>query len=332
MAAKKILVTGGCGYVGSQVVLSLLDNGEEIVVVDDLRTSSGNALPHGVKLVVSDVMDRDVLARVVAENDVDTIIHMAASVDVEESVRRPNFYYENNIGGCLAVADVASRGGIDKIVYSSTAAIYASSSAPVSEGSLLLPASPYGRSKLAGEQIIRDSAPPGCSVAVLRYFNVAGADPQGRTGPFGGKHLLKQVARAAVTRPSSIDVFGIDYPTRDGTAVRDFVHIFDLADAHLRAVIDFREGGESFTANVGYGAGVTVLEVIQSASRCVGWEIPIIARPRRPGDIMQVVADTTFIRKRLCHWHPKYDALDTIVSSALTWETSLKNSRPATLA
>lgn len=325
MARKTILVTGGCGYVGSHVVLSLGDHGEDVVVYDNLSTSSRDNLPPGVPLVVADVRDREALAAAVEDHGVDTIVHMAASIDVEESMLLPQLYYENNVGGALAVADVASRCGVDKIIYSSTAAVYASSTEPVSENSPLVPASPYGRSKLAGEQILRDSASNERRVAILRYFNVAGADPGGRTGPWGGKHLLKQVARAAVTNRGALDIFGTDYPTRDGTAVRDFIHVSDLADAHLRCVIDFREGGEGFTANVGYGSGATVREVVDSASRCIGRSIATTPRDRRPGDLMQVVADNSFIRKRLPAWRPQYGDLDTIVASALTWEEALES-------
>lgn len=323
MAHKKILVTGGCGYVGAHVVLTLLDHGEDVIVLDNLCTSSPDNLPDDVALVKADVRDRDALAQAIRDHDVDAIIHMAASVDVEESMQNPGLYYENNVGGALAVADVAARCGVDKIIYSSTAAVYASSLEPVAEGAELVPASPYGRSKLAGEQILRDAATKGARVAVLRYFNVAGADPKGRTGPFGGKHLLKQVARAAVDDQSSLDIYGVDYPTRDGTAVRDFVHVADLADAHLRCVIDFRNGGEGFTANVGYGSGATVREVIESASRHLGRTIPTVAKPRRPGDLMQVVADASYIQSRLPEWTPRYGDLDVIVSSALTWEQRL---------
>lgn len=327
MTQKKILVTGGCGYVGSHVVLSLLDRGEHLVVFDNLSTSARDNLPAGVPLIVADVREREVLAAAIRDHSVDTIVHMAASVDVEESMQRPGLYYENNVGGALAVADVAARCGVDKVIYSSTAAVYGSSLNPVSEDASLIPASPYGRSKLAGEQVLRDAAGKGCRVAVLRYFNVAGADPLGRTGPFRGKHLLKQVARAAVADQSCLEIFGIDYPTRDGTAVRDFVHVADLADAHLRCVIDFREGGESFTANVGYGSGATVREVIDSASRCIGKDILTVDRDRRPGDLMQVVADARFIGERLPGWIPRYRDLDSIVSSALVWEKSLNDDR-----
>lgn len=322
-----VLVTGGAGYIGSHMVWELLDHGEEVVVVDNLSTGFAWAVPAGVPFVQGDVGDRELIASVIARHGVDTIIHFAGSVVVPESVDNPLKYYENNTGKTRHLLEVAVKAGIDKFIFSSTAAVYGSplSFAPIREDAILNPMSPYGSSKLMSEIMVRDIAEAhGMRYVMLRYFNVAGADPAGRTGlsARSATHLIKVACEAAVGKRSHMKVFGSDYPTPDGTCVRDFIHVSDLVSAHHTALNFLREGGRKFTANCGYSRGFSVMEVIEAVKRVSGSNFRVTIDQRRPGDIAMMVANAHRLQSRL-GWQPKHDDLDFIISSALNWERRL---------
>ena len=320
-----VLVTGGAGYIGSHMVHALLDRGEDVVVVDDMRTGVRAALPPDVALVEGDVADETVLARAM-EGGVDTVLHFAGSTIVPESVADPLKYYRNNTGATRALLAAAVERDVPHVVFSSTAAVYGITGAePVAEDAPTLPIAPYGRSKLMSEWMLEDAsrAHP-IRHAILRYFNVAGADPQGRTGQStpDATHLIKVACQAALGLRPGMEVFGTDWPTPDGTAQRDFIHVSDLVQAHLDAMDALRAGGPSATFNCGYGRGFSVHEVIEAVERHSNRKIALAHAPRRPGDAAVVLADATRIRQEL-GWTPRHDDLDTIVRSALEWERRL---------
>jgi UDP-glucose 4-epimerase len=322
-----VLVTGGAGYIGSHMVWELLDQGEDVVVVDNLSTGFAWAVPSGVPFIEGDVGDRELMAGAIARHGVDTIIHFAGSVVVPESVDNPLKYYENNTGKTRHLLEVAVKAGIDKFIFSSTAAVYGTplSFAPIREDAILNPMSPYGSSKLMSEIMVRDVAEAhGMRYVMLRYFNVAGADPAGRTGlsARSATHLIKVACEAAVGKRSHMKVFGADYPTPDGTCVRDFIHVSDLVSAHHTALNFLREGGRKFTANCGYSRGFSVMEVIDAVKRVSGRDFRVTIDQRRPGDIPMMVANAHRLQSRL-GWKPRHDDLDFIISSALNWERRL---------
>ena len=322
-----VLVTGGAGYIGSHMVWALLDAGEDVVVLDRLSTGFRWAVPDAARFYLGDVGDRQMLEKIFAENAIDAILHFAGSIVVPQSMAHPLDYYENNTSKTGMLADAAIKAGIEHFVFSSTAAVYGDQpdDAPVRENAQTLPKNPYGQSKLMSEFMLRDAARahPFRYVA-LRYFNVAGADPKGRTGlsTQGATHLIKIACEAALGKRRSVDVYGTDYPTADGTGIRDYIHVSDLVAAHLRALSYLRRGGEPLVANCGYGRGYSVLQVLQSVKRIEGCEFDIHYGPRRPGDAAAVIADSTLAR-RLLGWTPSHDDLDQIVSTALAWERSL---------
>ncbi|MGF9693439.1 UDP-glucose 4-epimerase GalE [Rhizobium sp. 0TCS1.26] len=322
-----VLVTGGAGYIGSHMVWALLDAGEDVVVLDRLSTGFRWAVPDAARFYLGDVGDRQMLEKIFAENAIDAILHFAGSIVVPQSMAHPLDYYENNTSKTGMLADAAIKAGIEHFVFSSTAAVYGDQpdDAPVRENAQTLPKNPYGQSKLMSEFMLRDAAHahPFRYVA-LRYFNVAGADPKGRTGlsTQGATHLIKIACEAALGKRRSVDVYGTDYPTADGTGIRDYIHVSDLVAAHLRALSYLRRGGEPLVANCGYGRGYSVLQVLQSVKRIEGGEFDIDYGPRRPGDAAAVIADSTLAR-RLLGWTPSHDDLDQIVSTALAWERSL---------
>jgi UDP-glucose 4-epimerase len=325
-----VLVTGGAGYIGSHTVLALAEAGEDVVVIDDLSTGFSAYLPEGVPLFIGDAGDENLLEGVIAQHNIESIIHFAGSVVVPESMRDPLGYYRNNFMTARNLLNVAVKRGINRFIFSSTAAVYGNPDlVPVPEHAPTRPLSPYGSSKLMTEIMLHDvAAAYGMQYVVLRYFNVAGADPQARIGlaTVGATHLLKIAVEAATGQRAKIDVFGTDYPTQDGSCIRDFIHVTDLSQAHRSALAYLRNGGASTTLNCGYGRGYSVLETIDAVRRVSGRSFAVQYAPRRPGDIMTMVADTSRIRG-LLDWKPQYDDLETIAAHALAWEDKLFRER-----
>lgn len=318
-----VLVTGGAGYIGSHMVLALLDAGEDVLVIDNLSTGFRWAVPDDAKFVEGDVGDQNLIDRLLLHNQIDAIIHFAGSIVVPESISSPLGYYLNNTckSRTLIACAVASR--VKHFIFSSTAAVYGTpENNPVSEDARLEPISPYGSSKLMTEIMLRDAAlAHDLHYVALRYFNVAGADPRGRSGQStpNATHLIKVAAQAALGQRPYMEVFGTDYPTSDGTCVRDYIHVTDLIGAHLAALEYLRKGGDSAVLNCGYGRGFSVLEVIASVKRAAKRDFPVRMSPRRPGDPAALVAKADRIGEVL-GWQPRHDDLDTIVGHALAWE------------
>jgi UDP-glucose 4-epimerase len=325
-----VLVTGGAGYIGSHMVHALVEAGERVVVVDDLSTGFSNFLPQDVPLFIGDAGDENLVEGVITQHRVESIIHFAGSVVVLDSMRDPLGYYRNNTMTTQSLLNAAVRAGVGRFIFSSTAAVYGNpDQVPLPEHAPTRPLSPYGSSKLMTEIMLHDVASAhGMNYVVLRYFNVAGADPQARMGlaTIGATHLLKIAVEAATGQRAKIDVFGTDYPTPDGSCIRDFIHVSDLAQAHRAALSYLRGGGHSMTLNCGYGRGYSVLETIEAVRRVSGRQFAVQYAPRRPGDIMTMVADTSRIRATL-DWTPQYDDLDTIARHALAWEEKLLGER-----
>ena len=321
-----ILVTGGAGYIGSHMVHALLDGGERVVVLDNLSTGFDWAVPARAPLVVGDTGDQRLVRDIIRDHEVEAIIHFAASVVVPDSVRDPLAYYRNNTVNSRALIECAVQNGVRHFIFSSTAAVYGNPiELPVLEDAPTLPISPYGWSKLMTEIMLRDaSGAHSLNHVILRYFNVAGADPQGRTGQStaGATHLIKVAVEAAAGLRAELNVFGTDYPTPDGTCIRDYIHVGDLVLAHCAALRALRSGGASRTLNCGYGHGFSVRQVIDAVKRISGIDFTVRTAPRRAGDAATVVADTTQIRNTLA-WQPRFDDLETIVRDALAWEHKL---------
>ncbi|WP_027554753.1 UDP-glucose 4-epimerase GalE [Bradyrhizobium sp. Cp5.3] len=325
-----VLVTGGAGYIGSHTVLALAEAGEDVVVIDDLSTGFSAYLPEGVPLFIGDAGDENLLEGVIAQHNIESIVHFAGSVVVPDSMRDPLGYYRNNFMTARNLLNVAVKRGISRFIFSSTAAVYGNpDQVPVPEHAPTRPLSPYGSSKLMTEIMLHDVASAyGMQYVVLRYFNVAGADPQARIGlaTVGATHLLKIAVEAATGQRAKIDVFGTDYPTQDGSCIRDFIHVSDLSQAHRSALSYLRGGGASTTLNCGYGRGYSVLETIDAVRRVSGRSFAVQYATRRPGDIMAMVAETSRIRS-LLDWQPQYEDLETIAAHALAWEEKLFRER-----
>jgi UDP-glucose 4-epimerase len=321
-----VLVTGGAGYIGSHMVHELRDRNERVVVLDNLVTGFDWAVPTDLPLVVGDVGDQDLVAHIIREHEVTAVIHFAASVVVPDSVADPLGYYRNNTVNARALFESAIAGGVRHFIFSSTAAVYGNpAKVPVNEDAPPSPMSPYGSSKLMAETMLRDAGSAhGLGYVILRYFNVAGADPQLRTGQStrGATHLIKVAAEAAVGVRPRIEVFGTDYPTPDGTCIRDYIHVSDLVRAHSDALAYLRGGGASVTLNCGYGRGFSVLEVIDTVRKVSGKDFRVDIAPRRAGDPAQIVASADRARATL-GWRPRLDDLPTIVRHALAWQEKL---------
>lgn len=318
----KILVTGGAGYIGSHVVRQLGEAGHDVVVLDNLSTGHDWAVLSG-RLVKMDLADAPALDRLLAAERFDAVMHFAASIVVPESVSEPLKYFRNNTVNLLALLEACARHGMPRFVFSSTAAVYGMPpGGRVTEASPLAPISPYGASKAMSERILMDTAAAtGLRHVILRYFNVAGADPQGRIGQASrnATHLIKVACEAALGRRPEMPIYGTDYPTRDGTCIRDYIHVDDLARAHL-AALDYLSGeGDSTVLNCGYGHGHTVREVIDAICRVSGRGFEVREAGRRAGDPVELVADSDRIR-RLFGWQPRHDDLDFIVRTAWAWE------------
>ena len=329
-----VLVTGGAGYIGSHTVLALTEAGEDVVVVDDLSTGFSAYLPDSVPLFIGDAGDENLLDCVTNQHKIESIIHFAGSVVVPESMRDPLGYYRNNFMTTRNLLNVVVKHSVKHFIFSSTAAVYGNpDQIPVPEHAPTRPLSPYGSSKLMTEIMLHDVASAfEMQYVVLRYFNVAGADPQARIGSatVGATHLLKMAVEAATGKRAKIDVFGTDYPTPDGSCVRDFIHVSDLSQAHLAALDYLRRGGASTTLNCGYGRGYSVLETIDAVRRVSGRNFAVQYAPRRPGDIMAMIADTSRIRA-LLDWKPQYEDIETIAAHALAWEVKLFRERQSDL-
>jgi len=323
---RTVLVTGGAGYIGSHAVLALREAGMRVVVVDDLSTGRRAAVPEGVPLVEGSIGDRALVRRVLDEHGVGAVMHFAGSIVVPESVDKPLEYYANNTVNSHALIETCKAAGVRRFIFSSTAAVYGMPDAlPITEDMPTKPINPYGTSKLMTEWMLRDTAAAhDFRYVALRYFNVAGADAQGRSGQCSrvATHLLKIAAEVVVGRRPEISVYGDDYPTPDGTCIRDYIHVTDLADAHVKAVEYLERGGESTILNCGYGRGYSVREVLRAVERVTGEPLPIRQGPRRPGDPPALVAGAERIRAVL-GWTPRNDDLDRIVQSAIAWERGL---------
>jgi UDP-glucose 4-epimerase len=327
-----ILVTGGAGYIGSHMVLELLDAGEKVVVLDNLSTGFRWAVPEAATLVVGDVGDQDLVRTLVRKHAISAIIHFAGSIVVPESVADPLGYYNNNTSKSRSLIEVAVATGVKHFIFSSTAAVYGNpKETPVSEDADLKPVSPYGTSKLMTELMLADtSRAHDFRYVALRYFNVAGADPKGRTGQSTPRatHLIKVACETALGKRPRMEVFGTDYETPDGTCVRDYIHVTDLARAHLAALSHLRKGGASEVVNCGYSRGYSVLEVIAAVKKVSGCNFAVTRSARRPGDAAAIVAASSKIRA-LFGWRPEHDDLDAIVRDALAWEGHLARFKAA---
>lgn len=323
-----ILITGGAGYIGSHMVLAALDRGGEVIVLDDLSTGVRAQVAERAIFYQGHCGDIELLKDLFARHRITAVIHFAGSIVVPESVEKPLLYYQNNTVASRNLIEACVQAGVKNFIFSSTAAVYGMPNAnPVTEEVPLSPINPYGRSKLMTEWMLEDaSRAHDFRYAALRYFNVAGGDPMGRTGQSTPRatHLIKRACQVALGRIPHLDIFGTDFPTRDGTGVRDYIHVTDLVAAHALALDHLERGGASLTLNCGYGHGFSVREVVDVVSKVVGRKIPTKEGPRRAGDSAQLVADSTKLKRRFS-WSPAHDDLEEIVSTALAWERRLNS-------
>lgn len=331
MKNNKILVTGGAGYIGSHVVRQLGEAGEDVLSLDNLSTGFEAAVTHG-ELIVGDTGDVALLEKIFGEHKIDTVLHFAAHTIVPESVADPLKYYRNNTASSRTLLEAAAKHGVSNIVFSSTAAVYGiPDGGKASEDSPTQPINPYGTSKLMTEWMLRDlAAAGGPNYVALRYFNVAGCDPNGAIGQSTPKAtlLVKVACEAATGSRPGVSIFGTDYPTPDGTGLRDYIHVEDLATAHLDALRYLRNGGDSTVLNCGYGHGYSVREVLQAVERANEKPLNISEQPRRAGDPPELIAVANRVREVL-GWSPAYDDLDTIVRTSLAWERKIAAQDPS---
>ena len=331
MKNKKILVTGGAGYIGSHVVRQLGAADEDVITLDNLSTGFEAAVTAG-ELVIGDTGDAELLETIFTGHDIDTVMHFAAHTIVPESVADPLKYYRNNTASSRTLLEAAARHGVRNIVFSSTAAVYGiPDGGKASEDSPTQPINPYGTSKLMTEWMLRDLAVAGGPRYVaLRYFNVAGCEPSGTIGQSTPKAtlLVKVACEAATGKRPGVAIYGTDYPTPDGTGLRDYIHVDDLATAHLDALTYLRKGGDPVTLNCGYGHGYSVRDVLAAVERANGEALNISEEPRRAGDPPELIAVAERVREVL-GWTPKYDDLDTIVRTSLEWERKIASRDPA---
>ena len=317
----KVLVTGGAGYIGSHVVKLLSKKGIDVMVYDNFSTGNRDLVTTR-KIVEGDILDLEKLCSVFSEYKPDAIMHFAAKIVVPESIKFPLMYYNNNVLGTLNVLSAMKECDINNFIFSSTAAVYGDQNCPVVETMPLAPINPYGKSKAIIEEILRD-----CTMAedlkyvALRYFNVAGADPEGELGETkkDATHLITTCVRTAVGKKDKVTVFGTDYPTPDGTCIRDYIHVMDLAEAHILALEYLFSGGKSDVFNCGYGKGYSVLEIVNFTKNVTGVDFKVEYSKRREGDSPKLIADATKI-KRILGWKPKYDDIKFIIKTAWEWE------------
>ncbi|MEI9991441.1 MAG: UDP-glucose 4-epimerase GalE [Rhizomicrobium sp.] len=323
-----VLVTGGAGYIGSHTVFALLERGNDVVVLDNLSTGLRSHVGDGATFVQGEAGDQALVRDVISTHKVDSVIHFAGSIIVPESVAEPLWYYKNNVVASRDLLEASVTGGVKHFIFSSTATVFAEDAAqPLAEDERKAPISPYARSKLMTEWMLDDvSRATGLRHIVLRYFNVCGADPAGRTGQMSRvpTHLIKRACMVALGRIPHLDVFGTDYPTPDGTGVRDYIHVTDLANAHILALESLKGGAPSTSYNCGYGRGRSVREVVAAVEGVIGKPLPVREGPRRAGDPPTLIADPTRIRSAL-GWVPRHDDIEEIVRSALAWERRLNN-------
>lgn len=323
-----VLVTGGAGYIGSHAVWALIDAGHNVIVIDDLSTGRRENLPPAVPLFEGTIGDKAFVLDLLRAHSIDSVMHFAGSIIVPESVEEPIKYFYNNTVNSLALIDACVDAGVARFIFSSTAAVYGDpAEVPVSEDHPLAPLNPYGDSKMMTETCLRRvSDISDMKHGILRYFNVAGADPELRTGQAGpnSTHLIKVACQVASGVREKMSVFGTDYATDDGTAIRDYIHVSDLIQAHLAALTYLSGGGDSFTGNCGYGHGYSVLDVIRAVETVLGRKLAHDFAPRRAGDSPVLVADTTRVRS-LLDWEPAFDNLELIVQHALAWERHLNS-------
>jgi UDP-glucose 4-epimerase len=328
---KSILLTGGAGYIGSHVLRQLGNSGEDVITLDNLCTGFADAVTAG-ELVVGDTGDAGLLEDIFSQHEIETVMHFAAHTIVPESVADPLKYYRNNTANSRTLLEAAHRHGVRNFVFSSTAAVYGlPPGGRAAEDSPTVPINPYGTSKLMTEWMLRDlGAAGGPRYVVLRYFNVAGCEPGGTIGQSTPKAtlLVKVACEAAVGKRPQVSIFGTDYPTPDGTGLRDYIHVEDLASAHVDALAYLRGGGESVTLNCGYGHGYSVREVLSAVERANGAPLTIVEEARRAGDPPELVAIADRVRETL-GWQPQYDDLDTIVRTSLAWERKIANKDPS---
>lgn len=319
-----VLITGGAGYIGSHAAHALAARGEDIVVLDNLTTGCRELVPASAEFVQGDIGNAALLCGILQRHKIHQVMHFAASIIAPESVVVPLKYYQNNVAASRTLIEACIKNDVKSFIYSSTAAVYGEPACnPVAETAATRPINPYGRSKLVVEWMLEDAATAhGLHHVVLRYFNVAGVDSSGHGGQPSRNvdHLIKRAAQVALGRRDHLDIYGMDYPTRDGTAIRDYIHIYDLVDAHVLSLDHLRRGGTSMVYNCGYGHGATVLEVVAAFERVTGKALAVRHAPRRPGDAAEVVADSARLRAQH-NWTPRYDSLDVIVRSALEWES-----------
>lgn len=321
----KVLVTGGAGYIGSHIVKALGQKGYDILVYDNLSYGHEWALLHG-RLIRGDLADKEFLDSVIRDEKPDAVIHMAALILVDESVREPLRYYRNNFANALNLVESCMEREVKRLIFSSTAAVYGiPEKVPVTEETPLLPINPYGASKVMVEHMLHDTAAASdFNFVSLRYFNVAGADPMSRIGQSreDATHLITVSLRTALGRKSHLGIFGTDYPTRDGTCIRDYIHVDDLSDAHILALEYLASGGSSNIFNCGYGHGYSVKEVVNTVRKVTGINFPVVETERRPGDPPSLIADSSKIRREL-GWTPRHDDLEYIIKTAWDWEKKI---------
>ncbi len=326
-----VLVTGGAGYIGSHMTYALLDRDERVIILDNLSTGVAELVSPDAVFVLGDVGDVRLVRSIIQRFDIDAVIHFAGSIVVPESVVDPLKYYANNTAASRALIEACVTEGVRQFVFSSTAAVYGMPDVPIiSEEAPQLPINPYGRSKLMTEWMLADTARAHeFRYVALRYFNVSGADPRGRTGQStpNATHLIKRATQAALGRAPCLDIFGTDYPTPDGTGVRDYIHVTDLIEAHIKALDALRDGRSSGVFNCGYGRGLSVREIVAAVERASGRRVASREVPRRPGDPAAVVADSSKLKREL-GWVPHHNDLDLIVRSALDWEQRLTEGFP----
>ena len=326
----RILVTGGAGYIGSHVVLTCLNAGYEVVVFDDLSTGRREAVPQDVPLIEGDIGDPDLVAKSLDDHGIRAVIHLAGRIVVPESVVAPLKYYKANTAASRTLIEACVEAAVESFVFSSTAAVYgAPKQTPITENAPLEPVNPYGRSKLMTEWILADASEAhGFGYLALRYFNVAGADPEGRTGQSTPQatHLIKVASETAVGVRDKVEIFGEDYDTPDGTGIRDYIHVSDLAAAHVAGLRYLAAGGKSQAMNCGYGLGYSVREVLRTVEQVSGQPLNIVSAPRRLGDPPALVADSSRLQTEM-EWTPKYADLTAMIESAIGWEKILLRGR-----